>query len=202
MDDKSTNIIFAGVGGQGNVLVSHLLADAALESGFPVRLTETYGAATRGGSVFSCVRIGNTWAPLPKEDGCKVIVGLEPLEAIRAAVNFLSSDGLSLVNVRPWIPIDVSSGRVQYPDIEQILGDLKCLGSRVISLDATQVAQDLGNSRMMNVVLLGGLMALEILDLKVDAILYQIEKRWVKASAYSNRIAFQTGYDTIKEMMK
>ncbi len=66
-ENEVINIIFAGVGGQGNILVSHLLADAALAKGYKVRLTETFGAATRGGSVFSCVRIGDAGAPLPRK---------------------------------------------------------------------------------------------------------------------------------------
>ncbi|NMC81014.1 MAG: indolepyruvate oxidoreductase subunit beta [Chloroflexi bacterium] len=196
------NIIFAGVGGQGNILVSHLLADAALEKGYPVRLTETFGAATRGGSVFSCVRIGEAGAPLPREHAVQVMVGLEPLESLRRALTYLAPGGWVLVNTHPWIPVDVSTGRIEYPEIDQILDGLQRLGGKVISLDATRMAQDAGNSRMMNIVLLGGLMALGAIDIDNKAILAQMDKRWKKEIASANKVAFQQGFDHVRQTIQ
>jgi indolepyruvate ferredoxin oxidoreductase beta subunit len=195
--NEITNIIFAGVGGQGNILVSHLLADAALEKGFPVRLTETFGAATRGGSVFSCVRIGDAGAPLPRERSVQMFVGLEPLECLRRALKYLAPGGWVIVNTRPWIPVDVSTGRIEYPEVDQILAGLQRLEGNVISFDATRMAQDAGSSRMMNIVLLGGLMALGRIDIENEAILDQMDKRWKKEIASANKVAFQKGFDYV-----
>lgn len=193
------NIIFAGVGGQGNILVSHLLADAALEKGLKVRLTETFGAATRGGSVFSCVRIGEAGAPLPRKNSVQAIVGLEPLETLRLAVQYLKPCGYVVVNTHPWVPVDVSAGRVAYPDETDILDGLLKLGAKVISFDATLAAEELGNTRMMNIILLGGLMALGKLDIESDLLFKQMEKRWKPAIVQANKAAFQKGFDYVSK---
>lgn len=193
-----TNIIFAGVGGQGNILVSHLLADAALASGCDVRLTETFGAATRGGSVFSCVRIGAAGAPLPRENSCQVIVGLEPLEGLRRAVKYLAPGGWALINVRPWYPVDVNTGRIEYPDMEAIVEGLKKLGGKVISFDATELARQAGGTRMMNIVMLGGMMALGVVDIPNEILLAQMDLRWKPAVAAANKMAFQKGWEYVK----
>ena len=185
-NNKAINVIFAGVGGQGNILVSHLLADAALARGYSVLLTETFGAATRGGSVFSCVRIGSVSAPLMRRYTCQIIVALEPLEGLRQALPYLKPGGWALVNEHPWVPVDVSAGRAVYPPLDQILEGLQQLGARVVHLDATSIAQELGSSRMMNIVLLGGLMA-------------QMDKRWKPEVVAANKKAFKKGFEFVLE---
>jgi len=101
-DSVVTNIIVSGVGGQGSILTSHLLADAALIEGFDVKLAETFGAATRGGSVYAHVRIGEVWAPMMREDEADVVISLEPLEGLRVATKFLKPGGYALINTHPW----------------------------------------------------------------------------------------------------
>jgi indolepyruvate ferredoxin oxidoreductase beta subunit len=194
MRNESINVIFAGVGGQGNILVSHLLADAALEAGYPVLLTETFGAATRGGSVFSCVRIGIASAPLPRKHTCQVIIGLEPLEALRQAVCFLAPGGWVLVNTHAWLPVEANIGQAIYPSVEQILGGIEQIGGKTIAFNATAVAQELGSSRMMNIVLLGGMMALGIFELETRLLFAQMEKRWKPELSIKNQSAYQRGF--------
>jgi len=202
MSEKEVmNIIFAGVGGQGNILVSHLVADAALEKGHQVRLTETFGAATRGGSVFSCVRIGDAGAPLPRKNSVQLMVGLEPLETLRVAVLYLKPGGWVLVNTHHWVPVDVSAGRVDYPETSALLEGIQKLGGKLISLNATQIAEDLGNNRMMNIVLLGGLMALGQLDIENELLFAQMENRWKHNIALANQGAFQKGFDIVKQQL-
>jgi indolepyruvate ferredoxin oxidoreductase beta subunit len=165
------DVIFAGVGGQGSILVSHLLADTALASGHKVRLTETFGAATRGGSVFSCVRIGEAWAPLPGEDQAQVVIGLEPLEGLRVALKFLAPDGWVLLNTRPWYPVDVSVGRATYPGIRQLIAASQRLG----------------------------LMALDLLALEDERIFAQMEKRWSEKLVSANMEAYRRGKECFRE---
>jgi indolepyruvate ferredoxin oxidoreductase beta subunit len=198
----ANNVIFAGVGGQGNILVSHLLADAALASGIPVLLTETFGAATRGGSVSSCVRMGNASAPLMRKHTCQMIVGLEPLEGLRQALSNLMPGGWVLINERTWTPLDVSAGRTEYPSLERILEGFELLGGKVIHLDATGIAQELGNSRMMNIVLLGGLMALGEIEIENTVLLEQMDKRWKPEIAATNKRAFSRGYELVLNHIK
>ncbi len=198
MNEQVTNVIFAGVGGQGSVLASHLLADAALHSGLAVKLTETFGAATRGGSVFSCVRLGEAWAPLPGPDEVQAVVALEPLEGLRVATRFLAPGGSVLMNVTPWYPLDVSVGRVNYPPVEQLADGCRRLGGRVITLDATALAREAGSTRAMNVVLLGGLMALGIVALPEEALFEQMRKRWNEKLVAVNLKAFRLGFDSVR----
>ena len=104
------NVVVAGVGGQGSILASHLLAQSALKEGLDVKLAETFGAATRGGSVMAHVRMGEVWAPTMMEDEADVVVSMEPLEGLRVATQFLKPGGWALINTRPWMPVDVASG--------------------------------------------------------------------------------------------
>ncbi len=83
-----TNIIISGVGGQGSILTSHLLAEASLIEGLEVKLAETFGAATRGGTVYAHVRIGEVWAPMMREDEADAIISLEPLEGLRVGLKY------------------------------------------------------------------------------------------------------------------
>lgn len=193
MDNGAVDIIFAGVGGQGSVLVSHLLADAAIASGYNVKLTETFGAAMRGGSVHAIVRVGEVWSPLPGKGKGHVVVGLEPLEALRLSVDFISDNSWIILNRVPWVPVDVSVGRVAYPEFNDIRKACKRMTDHIITLDATQEAEKLGNTRMMNIVMLGALMTLPFLDIDDQILFDQMEIRWNSKIAELNTHAYQKG---------
>ena len=188
------NVVIAGVGGQGSILASHLLAQAALKQGLDVKLAETFGAATRGGSVMAHVRMGEVWAPTMMEDEADVVLSMEPLEALRVATRFLRPGGWVLTNTRPWIPVDVAVGRVEYPPIESIVGGLGKLGASVVSLDATALATEAGNARAANTVMLGGLFALGILDLSEENLFAAMEERWPERLVEVNRKAYGLGH--------
>ena len=178
---KTTNVIVAGVGGQGSILAAHILGKAAVRQAAPpgraappgqatpsgqpvkVRIGETYGAAMRGGKVFSHVRIGDARAPLTTEDGAEVIIGLEPLETLRVAIPYLSPEGVCVVNTAKYVPADVKMGRAKYPDVDGILASLRRLGKKVIAFDATAAAQELGKAAVMNTIMLGAASATGLL---------------------------------------
>src|SRR5680860_1373251 len=109
------NMIIAGVGGQGSILASHIFADAAIrasvtngDNDVKVRLGETFGAAMRGGSVASHVKIGSdVFNPLVPEDKADVILGLEPLETLRVGVNYITPGGIVIMNIRKYESVDV-----------------------------------------------------------------------------------------------
>jgi indolepyruvate ferredoxin oxidoreductase beta subunit len=143
------NLIIAGVGGQGSVLASRMVADAAIMEGYKVRVGETFGAAQRGGAVASHVRIGTkVYGPLVPEDGLDALVGLEPLEALRVGVKYLSPQAVAIVNTRRWFPVDVNVGRAKYPSLEEIEDSLKKLCNKVIMIDATKIAEEAGRQCM------------------------------------------------------
>jgi indolepyruvate ferredoxin oxidoreductase beta subunit len=193
------NIIVAGVGGQGSILAAHILGKAAIRrteaSGEPVnvRIGETYGAAMRGGKVFSHVRIGDAQAPLTAEDCADIIIGLEPLETLRVAIPYLSPDGVCVVNTAKYVPADVKMGRARYPEITAILAGLERLGRKVISFDATAVAQELGRAAVMNAIMLGAAGATGLLPIDEETLRDTIAQEVPSGTAELNLIAFDRG---------
>ncbi len=194
-----TNVVIAGVGGQGSILASHLLAQTALKDGLEVKLAETFGAATRGGSVMAHVRVGEVWAPTMMENEADIVLSMEPLECLRVAVQYLRPGGWALLNTHPWYPVDVAVGRAQYPSLESILGGLDRLEASVVTLDATELALQAGNARAANTVMLGGLFALGTLDLSEDNLFKAMEERWPDRLVNINHKAYDLGYRAVSE---
>ena len=146
----STNVILAGVGGQGAVLASKLLARAAMERGLPVKTAETIGMAQRGGSVFSHVRMGEgAHSPLIGHGRADAIVAFEPAEAVRQ-LPFLRPDGMVVV------PVSAATGGPAY-DLPAIMSYLReRVGEKnLVVVDAAAAAHALGTAKALNVVLLG-----------------------------------------------
>lgn len=149
-----TNVLIAGVGGQGAILASELLALAAKEAGHDVKQGEFHGVAQRGGAVFSHVRFGDrVHSPLAPRGRVDVLVALEKLEALRHA-HYLKPGGTVIVNDHEIEPIRVGDER-PYP--HDAMAFLEAKGFEVWTVPATEMALDLGNHRAANVVLLGAL---------------------------------------------
>lgn len=194
------DLIIAGVGGQGSVLASHILAIAAIRDGLRARVGETFGAAMRGGAVASHVRMGKeVHAPLIPEDGAEVVLALEPLEGLRNAVKFLAPGGLLLTNTRAWMPVDVNIGRATYPDIEAIRGAVQRLGGKIIEIDATSLAQQAGDVRTMNVVMLGALAGTGKLPISVGALKKVVQENVPPKTIEANLRAFKLGLDAVQK---
>lgn len=155
MRTSKCDIVIVGVGGQGVILISEIIGRAALKAGLPVRAAETHGMAQRGGSVINHTRLGCIYGPMVPEGGADLLVALEPAEALRYG-RYLSSGGVVLVNTKPVLPTTVTTGHFRYPDIEEILAPLRGVG-RVISMNATEIAERAGNSQTANIVMLGAM---------------------------------------------
>jgi len=152
------NIVIAGVGGQGNILASKIIAEAARLQGLNAIVGEMFGSSQRGGSVASHVRLGGgVLSPISPEHGAQIICGLEPMEALRAAIRYIHPEGLVLTNTRTNQPIAVNMGRLAYPPVEKILVALESLCGEVVSFDATALAIQAGGAVFTNMVLLGAL---------------------------------------------
>ncbi|MDI6819652.1 MAG: indolepyruvate oxidoreductase subunit beta [Candidatus Hodarchaeaceae archaeon] len=194
------NLIIAGVGGQGSVLASHLVAMAAIRDGLRARVGETFGAAMRGGAVASHVRIGeDAPTPLVPEGGAEIVLALEPLEGLRNAVKYLAGGGILLTNTRAWTPVDVNTGRAEYPSMETIRGAVEKLGGRVIAIDATSLAQQAGNVRTMNVVMLGALAGVDKLPTSPESLKRVIRENVPKGTEEVNLRAFELGFSAVRE---
>ena len=146
------NIMIVGVGGQGTLLTSRIIGKTALAAGLDVKISEVHGMAQRGGSVVTFVRFGDKVSePVVEEGQADVIISFERLEAQRYA-HFLKKDGVLVVNDARIDPMTVVIGAKEYP--ENILENLK-KEHELYSLDGAKLALELGNSKVLNSVILG-----------------------------------------------
>ncbi len=149
------DFILAGVGGQGIILMSDLLAEAAMVAGYDVKKSDVHGMAQRGGSVVSYIRLGETVrSPLPREGEVEYLVALEKLEGARWSTH-LRPGGVAVVNDHEIFPLSVSAGAADYPTDAQVLGSLRARTDRVHLVDGGGLAAGLGNPKVVNVILLG-----------------------------------------------
>jgi len=154
---EELSILIAGVGGQGNLLASEVIASAAVRQGLKVRVAEIFGAAQRGGAVVSHIRIGpHVHSPLIGEHEADVILGFEPVECLRTA-RFISPESTLLMNSRPVIPVSVNLGLAKYPDYTKAVNMLRRLTRKIVIIDATALAEKAGHSMLMNMVMVGAL---------------------------------------------
>ena len=150
----SKNIILCGVGGQGTILASRLIATAAMDRNIPIKTAETIGMAQRGGSVFSHLRLGEgANSPLIGKGEVDLIIGFEPGETVRQ-LPFLKKGGAVVVSSRPVMPVSAMIGQSSY-DAEAMVDYLKANVEHLTLVDADKAAQELGSAKVLNVVLLG-----------------------------------------------
>jgi len=169
---KTFKAVISGVGGQGTLLASRLLAMASISAGLNVKIGETYGMAQRGGPVMGHIQIGGmAHNPQIRKGEADVLVGFEPAEATRRGVTFLKDGGLALVNTRVTAPVEVISGMVPYPDLAELMGLLGKVAGRVVAFDATSLAEEAGDPIATNVVMLGALTESGLLPFGEDTVL-------------------------------
>lgn len=194
---QNKNIILCGVGGQGTILASKLMAAAAMHKGIEVKTAETIGMAQRGGSVFSHVRLGEgLQSPMIAPGKADIIIAFEPAEAVRH-LPFLKEGGTVVTSASPIYPVSALIGASTYP-LADILKHLKASVKNLTLIDSEAAAQELGSLRVLNVLLLGaavrtGALGLEIEDIQAalhekvparfhelndKALMYTAEKRF------------------------
>jgi indolepyruvate ferredoxin oxidoreductase beta subunit len=183
------NILISGVGGQGVLLTSKIIAEAALLSGLDVKQSEVHGMAQRGGSVLSQVRIGDkVFSPIVSEGEADLLIGFEPLETARY-LHYMKDDGVVIYNTRTIGTIGVSIAAEKYPaDINETIRNN---AKTVMSFDGTQLAVNAGDKRALNLVLLGA--ALAHLPLKESTVLDAIVSTVPKKVLEINQKAFAAG---------
>lgn len=153
--DRVFNVSLVGVGGQGILLTSDVLARAAALAGLDVKKSEVHGMAQRGGSVISQVRFGpRVYSPIIPDGGTDILVGFERLEALRWRP-LLAPGGRVLINQHDLMPVTVSSG--QQPAVEDIGGLIATVYPGAVMVAATRLATELGQVRAANMVLAGAL---------------------------------------------
>lgn len=157
--------LLCGVGGQGTVRASRIIALSGMEAGYQVKTAETIGMAQRGGSVFSHLRLGEgTNSPLIGKKEVDLIIGFEPGETVRQ-LPFLKPGGTVVVSSRPVMPVSAMIGQSSY-NASEMLEYLKANVENLVIVDADKAAEDLGSAKTLNVVLLGA--ALQSGELGLD----------------------------------
>ncbi len=153
------NVLIVGVGGQGVLTTSGILARAAMVEGFNVVSAETHGMAQRGGSVEVHLRFGDVRSPLIPYGSADFIASLEPVEVLRYG-QYMNENTKILINTRPISPPSVSTGEAAYPSMDEILEKAGWISDHVYTLNASEIAERLGNIQAANVVMAGALIGL------------------------------------------
>lgn len=152
-NNKVTNVLLVGVGGQGTILASRILSFLAQDKGYDVKVSEIHGMAQRGGSVVTQVRMGpKVYSPLIGEGQADVILAFERLEALRW-LGYLKTGGTMIINDQVIEPAPVIMGLQKYPD--KIVERIKNKVPDTVALDALSIAHKCGNDKASNVVLMG-----------------------------------------------
>lgn len=184
------NVLIVGVGGQGTLLASKFLGAAAALCGKDVKVSEVHGMSQRGGSVVTCVKIGDKIAsPIIDEAEADVILAFEQLEAIRW-IPYLKKGGTVITNIQKINPMPVVSGAAKYP--ENIIEVLEKSDIELVTLDALGIAEECGSTKAVNVVLLG-VLASKLTEVPQN-VWQESLKRVIPAKLYDiNEKAFQKG---------
>ncbi len=192
---KTTSILLCGVGGQGTILASNVLAELGLQLGYDVKKAEVHGMSQRGGSVISHVRWGErVYSPIIASGEADILVAFEKLEAARF-MHELRPDGLALINDHNIAPITVSAGNAIYPKHDYIREEVDKATPNAHWVNGLGIAGELGNAKAANVVLLGALSVL--LEIEPDPWLAVIEKRVPPKFIALNQQAFQRGREAV-----
>ncbi len=184
------NIMIVGVGGQGTLLTSRIIGKTALKNGFDVKMSEVHGMAQRGGSVVTFVRYGeNVCEPVVEEGKADMIIAFERLEAERYA-HFLKKDGVLIVNDCRIDPMTVVIGAKNYP--ENIINRLK-EEHTVYVIDGGKIAVELGNSKVLNSIVLG--LSAKLIGFDKECWLQVVRETVPPKTVAINEKAFLIGYN-------
>ncbi|MDQ7781855.1 MAG: indolepyruvate oxidoreductase subunit beta [Desulfomonilaceae bacterium] len=194
------NVVVTGVGGQGNVLASLLIGAVLVDRGYKVTIGETYGASQRGGSVMSHLRISRDrqYGPLMPPQQADLVIALEPSEAARILGQFGNPETVSVVNSRPVYPVDVISGDITYPDLDELKEKIRSLSRESYFLPATEKALELGNPILSNIVLIGYAAGAGLLPIDVDGLEKAIAEYLSPEKVPINREAFLCGMNMVR----
>lgn len=193
--EKITNYLFVGVGGQGILTASDIAASVGLAAGFEAKKSEVHGFSQRGGVVESHVRWGRrVGAPTAEKGTVDYLIALELLESARW-IDWLRPGGALLINRQRIAPMTVTVGDQVYPADEKVLEFVRARTDDVMFIDGLAIAEDLGNTRMVNTVVLGALASR--LDVYEETWLSVIEARVPPKYAELNRKAFRRGREAV-----
>lgn len=192
---NSINVIITGVGGQGNVLASRVLAGMLVDNGYHVTIGETFGMSQRGGSVMSHLLISQKTVMSPQIPlgGADIIIALEPLEALRVLTKYGNPNIVVLSNSRVVYPIGVITGELNYPPLEEIQNALQKITAKNWMIDATEEAVKFGNPVLSNIIMIGAVSAAGLLPIDRRSFAKEIARNMTADKLRINLRAFDVG---------
>ena len=191
---ETTRLIMVAVGGQGNLLASKVLGEAALISGVPVRMSEIHGMAQRGGVVESAIVFGDAASSIISDGEADILLGFEPAETLRA-INRCSKDTKVITNTATLPPFTVSIGKGVYPDVENVKELLQEKCASLVAFDAMKLAKEAGSPMSVNIVLLGALVQSGSLGFTKENVVEAIKRRTKQSFLDKNLKAFELGFE-------
>jgi len=191
---ETKRLIIVAVGGQGNLLASKVLGEAALLDDIPVRMSEIHGMAQRGGVVESAVVFGDADSTIISDGEADVLLGFEPSETLRA-LNKCNADTVVITNTAPLPPFTVAIGKGTYPDLDVLQKLIRNKTAKLIAFDAQALAKQAGNIMSLNMVLLGSLIQIGIMPVSADKVKEAIRTSTKKAFVDINIKAFELGFE-------
>ena len=194
---KPYNIYISGVGGQGIIKTSTVIGEAAMKSSMPVVMSEVHGMAQRGGGVSTELKIGNAYSPIIENGSADLLISFEPIEALRA-IPKISGKTSVIVNKSPIYPFNLRKSEISYPDITATLDELENKSMKVYALEADRIAKESGHLLSMNMVMLGGAVAVKGFPLKKKIIIDSMKANLPEKSLDINMKAFEQGFNFVK----
>jgi indolepyruvate ferredoxin oxidoreductase beta subunit len=194
---ETIRLVIVAVGGQGNLLASKVLGEAALISGVPVRMSEIHGMAQRGGVVESAIVFGDATSSIISDGEADILLGFEPAETLRA-INRCNKKTMVITNTSTLPPFTVGIGKGEYPEVSEITTLLAAKTGGLVSLDAMKLAREAGSPMSVNIVLLGALIQTGALGFTEENVIEAIRRRTKPAFLEKNLKAFELGIEAAK----
>jgi len=190
---ETKRLVIVAVGGQGNLLASSVLGEAALLSDIPIRMSEIHGMAQRGGVVESALVFGDAESTIISDGEADLLVGFEPAETLRA-LGRCNSQSVVITNLAPLMPFTVNIGMGKYPDLAELQNLIRSKTDRLIAFNAAKLAAEAGNPLAVNMVLLGALTQTGVLPIATDTVKEAMQRKTKPAFLDSNLKAFDLGF--------
>jgi len=190
---ETKRLVMVAVGGQGNLLASSVLGEAARLAGVPMRMSEIHGMAQRGGVVESALIFGNAHSTIISDGDADVLMGFEPAETLRALAK-CNRNSVAITNLAPLMPFTVNIGQGVYPDLNKLQELIRSKTARLIAFNATALAREAGNVLSVNMVLLGALTQTAVLPLTIDNVKAAMQRKTKPAFLEANLKAFDLGF--------
>ena len=193
------SVQIVGVGGQGVLLASMVLGTAAMRAGHSVMMSEVHGMAQRGGSVRSTLRFGDdVYSPLEATGAADLIMSFEPVETVRA-LPLGNRKSAVIMNLDPVLPGNVAAGFETYPEIEDLIKEVKKENDNVITIEATKIAIEAGKAVAANAVMIGAVAAVKSFPLDKDLLKEVLLEKVPEKAKELNAKAFDMGYEAMSQ---